>query len=172
MTMSDPEIDAIRAILAASPRPSGLAERRERLDGLGRHYGIPADFRLERVDADGLEAEWSTSSAADPTRAILFLHGGGYISGSIDSHRPLATAIGCAAGARTLALSYRRAPFPAAVEDVMSGYRFLLEQGIAPGRIAITGDSAGGGLTIALMVAARDRELPLPSCGWCIVTLR
>jgi monoterpene epsilon-lactone hydrolase len=169
--MSDPEIDAIRAILAASPRPSGLAERRERLDSLGTHYAIPADFRLERVKANGVEAEWSTSPAADPTRAILFLHGGGYISGSIDSHRPLATAIGRAAGARTLALGYRRAPehqFPAAVEDVMSGYRFLLEQGFAAGRIAIAGDSAGGGLTIALMVAARDRGLPLPSCGWCI----
>jgi acetyl esterase/lipase len=87
MTVSDPEIDAIRAILAASPRPRGLTERRERLDGLGRHYGIPADFRLERVDADGVEAEWSTAPAADPTRAILFLHGGGYISGSIDRWR-------------------------------------------------------------------------------------
>jgi epsilon-lactone hydrolase len=169
--MSDPEIDAIRAILATSPRPSGLAERRERLDDLGKHYPIPADFRLERVDANGVEAEWSTAPAADPTRAILFLHGGGYISGSIDSHRPLATAIGRAAGARTLALGYRRAPehqFPAALEDVMSGYRFLLEQGFAPSRIAVAGDSAGGGLTIAMMVAARDRGLPLPSCGWCI----
>ncbi len=169
--MSDPEIDAIRAILAASPRPSGVAERRERLDNLGKHYGIPAEFRLERVDANGVEAEWSTSPVADPTRAILFLHGGGYISGSIDSHRPLATAIGRAAGARTLALGYRRAPehqFPAALDDVMSGYRFLLEQGFAPGRIAVAGDSAGGGLTIAMMVAARDRGLPLPSCGWCI----
>src|SRR5450631_1699197 len=156
--MSDPEIEAIRAILAAKPRPSGLAERRERLDDLGRHYAIPAEFRLERVKANGVEAEWSTSPAADPTRAILFLHGGGYISGSIDSHRPLATAIGRAAGARTLALGYRRAPehqFPAALEDVISGYRFLLDQGLAPGRIAIAGDSAGGGLTIALMVAAR-----------------
>src|SRR5277367_1906737 len=134
--MSDPEIDAIRAMLAARPRPSGLPERRERLDALGKHYGIPAEFRLERVKANGVEAEWSTSPAADPTRAILFLHGGGYISGSIDSHRPLATAIGRAAGARTLALGYRRAPehqFPAAVEDVISGYRFLLEQGLAPG---------------------------------------
>jgi epsilon-lactone hydrolase len=169
--MSDPEIDAIRAILAASPRPSGLAERRERLDALGRHYPIPAEFRLERIEANGVAAEWSTSPAADPARAILFLHGGGYISGSIESHRPLATAIGRAAGARTLALGYRRAPehqFPAALDDVMSGYRFLLELGFAPGHVAIAGDSAGGGLTIALMVAARDRGVPLPSCGWCI----
>jgi hypothetical protein len=74
------------------------------------------------------------------------LHGGGYISGSIESHRPLATAIARAAGARTLALGYRRAPehqFPAAVEDVISGYRFLLEQGLAPGRIAIAPRSLG-----------------------------
>ena len=75
--MSDPEIDAIRAILAARPRPSGLAERRERLDSLGRHYAIPSEFRLEQVDANGVPAEWSTSPAADQTRAILFLHGGG-----------------------------------------------------------------------------------------------
>ncbi len=169
--MSDPEIDTIRAILAARPRSSDLAERRQRLDGLGKHYGIPAEFRLAPVDANGVPAEWSTSPAADPSRAILFLHGGGYISGSIESHRPLATAIGRAAGARTLALGYRRAPehrFPAALDDVICGYRFLLGQGLAPGRIAIAGDSAGGGLTMALMVAARDRGLPLPSCGWCI----
>ena len=123
------------------------------------------------VSANGVPAEWSTSPTADPARAILFLHGGGYISGSIESHRPLATEIGREAGARTLALGYRRAPehpFPAALEDTVSGYRFLLEQGIAPHHIAVAGDSAGGGLTIALMVAARDRGLPLPSCGWCI----
>jgi epsilon-lactone hydrolase len=168
--MSDPDIDAIR-ILAARPRPSALAERRERLDALWTHYGTPADIRLEPVMANGVEAEWSFSPTADPSRVVLFLHGGGYISGSIESHRPLATAIGRAAGARTLALGYRRAPehsFPAAIEDVICGYRFLLDQGLAPGRVAIAGDSAGGGLTIALMVAARDRGLPLPSCGWCI----
>jgi monoterpene epsilon-lactone hydrolase len=169
--MSDPEIDAIRAILTSRPRPADLAERRDRLDGLGRNYPTAADIRLESVTANGVPAEWSTAPTADPARAILFLHGGGYISGSIESHRPLATEIGRAAGARTLALGYRRAPehpFPAALEDTVSGYRFLLEHGIAPHHIAVAGDSAGGGLTIALMVAARDRGLPLPSCGWCI----
>jgi epsilon-lactone hydrolase len=169
--MSDPEIDAIRAILTSRPRPSDLAERRDRLDGLGRNYPTAADIRLEPVTANGVPAEWSTSPTADPGRAILFLHGGGYISGSIESHRPLATEIGREAGARTLALGYRRAPehpFPAALEDTVSGYRYLLEQGIAPHHIAVAGDSAGGGLTIALMVAARDSGLPLPSCGWCI----
>jgi epsilon-lactone hydrolase len=169
--MSDPEIDAIRAILTSRPRPSDLAERRDRLDGLGRNYPTPADIRLEPVIANGVPAEWSTSPTADPARVVLFLHGGGYISGSIESHRPMATEIGREAGARTLALGYRRAPehpFPAALEDTVSSYRFLLEQGIAPHHIAVAGDSAGGGLTVALMVAARDRGLPLPSCGWCI----
>jgi monoterpene epsilon-lactone hydrolase len=130
--MSDPEIDAIRTVLISRPRPSGLAERRDRLDGLGRSYPTAADIRLESVIANGVPAEWSTSPTADPARAILFLHGGGYISGSIESHRPLATEIGREAGARTLALGYRRAPehpFPAALEDTVSGYRFLLERG-------------------------------------------
>ena len=98
--MSDPEIDAIRTVLTSRPRPSGLAERRDRLDGLGRNYPTPADIRLEPVTANGVPAEWSTSPTADPARAILFLHGGGYISGSIESHRPLATEIGREAGAR------------------------------------------------------------------------
>jgi epsilon-lactone hydrolase len=169
--MSDPEIEAIRATLAASPRPSGIAERRQRLDDLGAHYPIAPEIRREPVSAHGVAAEWSTAPGADPSRAILFLHGGGYISGSVVSHRPLATAIGRAAGARALALDYGRAPenpFPAAVEDVIAGYRFLLDQGLAPGRIAVAGDSAGGGLTLALMLAARERGMPLPACGWCI----
>jgi epsilon-lactone hydrolase len=79
--------------------------------------------------------------------------------------------IGRAARARTLALHYRLAPehpFPAPVEDTIAGYRFLLAQGLRPGRIAIAGDSAGGGLTVAALVAIRDAGLPQPACGWCI----
>ncbi|MEA2780723.1 MAG: epsilon-lactone hydrolase [Rhodospirillaceae bacterium] len=169
--MADPEIDKIRAQLAASPRPAELPERRKRLDALGARYVTAADVRLEPVDANGVQAEWSSTPLADPARAILFLHGGGYISGSLDSHRPLATEIGRASGARTLALRYRLAPehhFPTALEDVLAGYEFLLGKGIQPDRIAIAGDSAGGGLTVAMMVAAHDRGLPRPACGWCI----
>ena len=167
----DPDIEALRVVLAAGPRPPGLADRRQRLDALGAHYRIDPGIRLEPAEARGLKAEWSTSPAADPSRVILFLHGGGYISGSIESHRPLATEIGRAAGARTLALAYRLAPehpFPAAVEDVVAAYRFLLGQGFAPSHIAIAGDSAGGGLTLALMIVARERGLTQPACGWCI----
>jgi acetyl esterase/lipase len=83
----------------------------------------------------------------------------------------LATEIGRASGTRTLALGYRLAPehpFPAALEDALAGYRFLLSCGIEPRHIAVAGDSAGGGLTVALMVSARDAGLPQPACGWCI----
>src|ERR1700745_2710133 len=98
----DPEIEALRVVLAARPRPPGLADRRQRLDALGAHYRIDPGIRLEPAEARGLRAEWSTSPAADPSRVIQFLHGGGYISESFESHRPLATEIGRTAGARTL----------------------------------------------------------------------
>ncbi|HEX4570271.1 MAG TPA: alpha/beta hydrolase [Dongiaceae bacterium] len=169
--MSDPEIDALRAAIAANPRPPGVAERRQRLDAIAGQQALDPAVRLEAVAANGVGAEWATGPGADPARAILYIHGGGYISGSIVSHRGLAVAIGRAAGSRVLSLDYRRAPedrFPAAVEDVVAAYRFLLDQGFAPSRIAVAGDSAGGGLTLALMLAARERGLPLPACGWCI----
>jgi len=169
--MADQEIDAIRALLLARPRPDGLNERRKRLDDLGTQYQIPTDVHIESVEANGVRVEWSSSPNADPACVILFLHGGGYVSGSLESHRPLATEIGRVCGARTLALGYRLAPefpFPAALEDALAGYRFLLSSGIDPRHIAVAGDSAGGGLTVALMVSARDAGLPQPACGWCI----
>ncbi|HEX7776289.1 MAG TPA: alpha/beta hydrolase, partial [Parvibaculum sp.] len=104
-------------------------------------------------------------------RVIMYVHGGGYVIGSVTSHRHLATELGRAAGTRTLSLDYRLAPehpFPAAVDDALAGYRFLIAQGIEPGNIAIAGDSAGGGLTVATLLAIRDAGLPQPACGFCI----
>ena len=102
---------------------------------------------------------------------LLFLHGGGYVSGSLDSHRGMVAEAGRLAGMRTLALGYRLAPehaFPAALEDSIAGYRYLLSLGLDPRRIAIGGDSAGGGLTVATLVSLRDAGLPLPACAWCV----
>jgi monoterpene epsilon-lactone hydrolase len=116
-------------------------------------------------------AEWTTTPGADRTSAVLYLHGGGYVIGSLDSHRHLVAEIGRACGARTLAIDYRMAPehpFPAAVHDALAAYRFLLDSGVKPGSICIAGDSAGGGLVVAAMLAIRDAELPQPACGWCI----
>jgi acetyl esterase/lipase len=167
--MSDGEIDAIRAQLAASPRPVDLAGRRARLNALGSHYTIPADVRVETIRANGVAAEWTRTPAADPKRVVIFLHGGGYVSGSLASHRHMVARLGRDAQAQTLALDYRLAPeqpFPAALEDVLAGYRFLLAEGFLPQHIALAGESAGGGLALAAMVSLRDAGEPLPACAW------
>src|SRR4051812_17870335 len=164
--MADAEIDVIRRLLASHPRPTDLSERRKRLDALGAQYPLRADVRVEPVNASGVAAEWTATPEADPSRVVLFLHGGGYISGSIDSHRHMIAQAGREARARTLALGYRLAPehpFPAALEDALAGYRFLLAQGFAPERIALAGESAGGGLAVATMTALRDAGEPPPA---------
>ena len=118
-----------------------------------------------------MRAEWTSTPQDDRDAALLYVHGGGYVIGSLDSHRHLVSEAGRAAKAWALALDYRLAPehpFPAAVEDAVSGYRYLLSRGIRPGRIAIAGDSAGGGLVVAAMLAIRDAGLAQPACGWCI----
>jgi epsilon-lactone hydrolase len=169
--MSDAEIGALRAKLAARPRSDDYRQRRKDIDARGLAYGLPADVGVEPVTAGGMQAEWTTTPNAARDAALLYLHGGGYVIGSLDSHRHLAAEAGRACGIAGLALDYRLAPehpFPAAVEDALAGYRFLLGRGLAPGRIAIAGDSAGGGLVVAAMLAIRDAGLPQPSCGWYI----
>ncbi|MGA9869431.1 MAG: alpha/beta hydrolase [Acetobacteraceae bacterium] len=169
--MADAEIVRIRAALAARPRPAELSERRVRLDALGAQFPVPSDVRVESVDANGVAAEWTLTPDADSNRALLFLHGGGYVSGSIVSHRAMVAEAGRQAGVRTLALGYRLAPehpFPAALEDALSGYRFLVGSGIDPRNVVLGGDSAGGGLTIAALVSLRDAGEKPPSCAWCI----
>jgi acetyl esterase/lipase len=169
--MPETEIGAIRAILAASPRPAELSARRARLDEVFGSFPLADGARAETVDAGGVAAEWTATPSADPSRVILYIHGGGYVSGSIASHRSMVSHLGLAAGARTLALGYRlapEAPFPAACDDVLAGYRFLLDSGIAPGSIVIAGDSAGGGLTMATMLALRAGAGPLPAGGFVI----
>ncbi|MGV7034779.1 alpha/beta hydrolase [Methylobacterium symbioticum] len=163
------DIAPIRARLAAHPRPADLAARRARVDALGAGYGLPPDVAVEPVDAGGVPAEWTRIPGSEDGPVILFLHGGGYVSGSLASHRHMVAQAGREAGARTLALDYRLAPehpFPAALEDALAGYRWLLAAGTAPGRIALAGESAGGGLALAAAVSLRAAGLPLPGCLW------
>ena len=169
--MADPEIARIRDLIAAHPRPAELSERRRRLDMLAEQSVLPADVRVEPAAANGVAAEWTSTPGADPSRVLLFLHGGGYVSGSIASHRVMVAEAGRQAKARTLALAYRLAPehpFPAALEDALAGYGFLLSSGINARHVVIGGDSAGGGMTIAAMVMLRDAGEALPGCAWCI----
>ena len=169
--MSDPEIVALRAKLTSRPRSDDYRQRRRDIDERGLVYGLRPDVKVEPVTANGVRAEWSSTPSATEDAALLYLHGGGYVIGSLDSHRHLVAEAGRAAGCWALALDYRLAPehpFPAAVEDAVAGYRYLLGRGLKPDRIALAGDSAGGGLVVAAMVAIRDAGLPQPGCGWCI----
>jgi len=169
--MSDSEIVSLRAMLAARPRATEIAQMRLDLDRRGKDFGLAVDVSVQSVDANGVRAEWTSTPAADRSSAILYLHGGGYVIGSLDSHRHLAAEAGRASGTRTLAVDYRLAPehpFPAPVEDTVAAYRFLLASDIQPKHIALAGDSAGGGLVVGALLAIREAGLPLPGCGWCI----
>jgi epsilon-lactone hydrolase len=110
--MDDPEIAALRTLIASRPRTTDVARRRMDIDERGRGFGLPADVTVEKVSAGGVAAEWTTTPGADKARAILYLHGGGYVIGSLDSHRHVAAEAGRAAGCRTLAIDYRLAPEP------------------------------------------------------------
>jgi epsilon-lactone hydrolase len=163
------EIAAIRALLGAKPRPVSWAERRARIEEVGSVWPVAADVTLTPVDAGGVPAEWSIVPGSDPSRVLLFFHGGGYCSGSLVSHRRMVTEAGRAAKIRTLAVAYRLAPeypFPAALDDALSAYHFLRKQGLAAAHIAVGGDSAGGGLAVALINRLRDLREEPPACAW------
>jgi epsilon-lactone hydrolase len=165
------EIDAIRALLGSKPRPVGWSQRRQRIEEVGAVWPVADDVTLEAVDCDGVPGEWSLAPGSDPSRVLIYFHGGGYCSGSILSHRRLVTEAGRAARMRTLAIEYRLAPehpFPAAHEDAMTTWRFLRRQGIPADGIAIGGDSAGGNLTIALINRLRTAGEVLPACAWLL----
>lgn len=169
--MDGSEIDAVRALLSSKPRPVGWQQRRERLDEVGSIWPVANDVNLQLVDLDGVPCEWSIGRGSDTTRVLMFFHGGGYCSGSILSHRRMVTEAGRAAGIRTLAVGYRLAPehpFPAALEDAQTVWRYLRNQGVGAGRIAVGGDSAGGGLTVALINRLRDAGEALPGCAWLV----
>ena len=169
--MAQSEIDAIRALLGAKPRPQGWEERRRRIEEVGSVWPVAGDVKLEAADLDGLRAEWSIAPGSDPSRVLMFFHGGGYCSGSIVSHRRMVTEAGRAAAARTLAVGYRLAPehpFPAAYHDALAAWRGLLWLGYAPSRIAVGGDSAGGGLTLALAGELKRAGEKLPGCLWLV----
>ena len=163
------EIDAVRALLGAKPRPVGWRARRERLDEVGAVWPVADDVRLEAADLDGVRAEWSIVPGGDPSRVLIFFHGGGYCSGSIVSHRRMVTEAGRAGGLRTLAVGYRLAPehpFPAAFDDALTVWRRMRKDGYAANRIAVGGDSAGAGLTLALAGELKRAGEELPGCLW------
>src|SRR5277367_472854 len=152
--MAESEIEAVRALLSAKPRPVGWEERRRRIEEVGAVWPVADDVKLEPVDLGGVKGEWSIVPGAEASRLLIYFHGGGYCSGSIVSHRRLVTEAGRAGGLRTLAVAYRLAPehpFPAAREDALTVWRRLRREGYAAKQVAVGGDSAGANLTLALV---------------------
>ncbi len=169
--MASKELQKVLGLLRknASKRPGSIQERRDLMDKMA--FPRPDDATYEEVDAGGIPALWVSTPESEEDRVVYYLHGGGYVMGSLTSHQDLVARISKAAKARVLYIDYRLAPehpFPAAVEDATQAYRWLLAIGVDPARMAIGGDSAGGGLTVATLVNLRDSGDPLPAAAFCI----
>ena len=148
-----------------------VARERSEVESMAAPFKPFEKVTCEPVDAGGVPAEWITPSDAQPGRTLLFIHGGSFNAGSIVSHRTLAGNVAIAAKARALLIDYRLAPehpFPAAIEDSLSAFKWLLSQGFAPGRIVVVGDSAGGNLALELLIHLRDDHQPLPAAAVCL----
>ncbi|NUP11122.1 MAG: alpha/beta hydrolase [Polyangiaceae bacterium] len=142
-------IERVRADLAARPLPTSATKL----------------VRVERVDAGGVPGAWIESDTAKRDRVVLYLHGGSYLFGSHETHADTLARIALASGARVLAPDYRLAPehpYPAQLDDALRVYRYLLEKH-APEQIVVAGESAGGNLTLTLLIALRERGLPMPA---------
>ena len=129
---------------------------------------MPWNVLLEDADVAGMPGEWIRPVGAAPGRVLLYLHGGGYVLGSLNTHRSLVGRLAQRCGVTALAINYRKAPeypFPAALDDAQLAYHWLLNQGYAPSDIIVAGDSAGGGLALALLLALRDTGQRLPAAA-------
>jgi len=145
-------------------------EQRAQQEKIARIVKLPADIRCQPVNVNGVPGEWIEAPGAD-LGVFLYLHGGAYNLGSINTHRELVARLSRSTGMRAMAINYRLAPehpFPAAVEDASKAYRWLLTQGLNPSQMILAGDSAGGGLTLATLLALRDSGEPLPAGAVCI----
>jgi monoterpene epsilon-lactone hydrolase len=148
-----------------------LAQQRANLERQGKFAIMPSKVEVQPVSIAEMYAEWISPFEAKDDRAILYLHGGGYTMGSCNTHRALASRIALAGRTPTLLINYRLAPefpFPAALEDAIAAYHWLLDRGIAANRLVFAGDSSGGGLAIAAAVALRDQKEHLPAGIVCI----
>ena len=164
--------ELIRSLKAAANEPrSTVEEARASYELRMSSLKLDPDVVTERVGAGGVPAEWVSTPGAAQDRVMLYLHGGYYAIGSMRTHRVYLSRLSRATGARVLGLDYRLAPenpFPAALHDTLAAYRWLLSEGIDPKKIAIGGESAGGGLTAAACVSLRYMGDPLPGAAVCI----
>lgn len=164
--------DTIELIASGPAMGEGtLEEQRATMAAILESMPLPDNVTVNENRIGSMTADWVAMPNSSDGRVVLFLHGGGYVMGSNRTHRELASRIAQAAAAPVLVVDYRLAPehpFPAAVEDALAAYRWLREEGIPATSIAIAGDSAGGGLTLATLLALRDAGDALPACAVCL----
>jgi monoterpene epsilon-lactone hydrolase len=167
----------LKGLLRLNNRFSGsredldIGEERKALEKLARGFNNRQHAEHTPVSINGLLAEWIVPQHISPGRTILYLHGGSYVAGSINSHRSIATSIAISARARALIIEYRLAPefpFPAAIEDAKSAYDWLRANGISPKEIIFVGDSAGGGLALALLNLINLKADTMPAMAICL----
>jgi monoterpene epsilon-lactone hydrolase len=169
--MASQELEKLVAGLRAAGSFDGDITTMRKMLSRTPAYPQPADIAWEPVDADGVPAEWVIPADAVPGRVVVYLHGGGYATGTLDSSRALFSHLARATRARVLAVDYRLAPehpFPAAVDDAVTASRFVIAAGQAPASVALCGDSSGGGLALATLVALRELGEPMPGAAVCI----
>jgi len=172
--MASAEAEAIKADLQAwslslqTDPPPDLEDMRSSYAALANLGTVPEGVSWTDVDVDGIPAIWADPSGGSQDRVLLYVHGGGYVIGAAQYYKNLTGHLANAIGCRVLNLDYRLAPehpHPAPVTDAVQGFQWLRAQGIEANHIAIAGDSAGGGLTLATMLSLRDQGLGQPAAG-------
>ena len=168
--MASPELDTVMKMIQARSAEvrHTIEDHRLSYERIMADLPIDDDITTERLAAGGVAAEWIDAPNADENTVLLYLHGGGYAFGSMRTHRVMLAHVSRAAEARVLGLDYRLAPefpFPAPIDDSVAAYRWLLSQGVNPKKIVIGGDSAGGGLMVAVLVALKYLGEPMPAAG-------
>jgi len=170
--MASPQAEAIKdqlRLFAGSLDPNAsLEEMRASYEAFAQLTTDPDGVTWTEVDAGGVPAIWADPADGARDRVLEYVHGGGYVIGTADYYRRLTGHLANALGCRVLNVDYRLAPenpHPAPVEDATAAYRWLLGQGIEPSHIAISGDSAGGGLTVATLLKIREQGLPMPAAA-------
>lgn len=168
--MASPELEQLVAGLRAGGPDLGAppAEARAAFEALLAGMPVAPDVAFETLTLGGVPALRAVTPGAASDTALLYMHGGAFVVGSAQGYRGLAAELARAGGLTAYSIDYRLAPenpFPSGLDDAVAAYADLLARGFAPGRIVLAGDSAGGGLTLAALVAIRDRGLPLPAAG-------
>lgn len=159
-------VEMIRSQQGVAAEGLSIEERRVGMEAMQAGIPMPDDIETDAVDLDGIPGRWVVAPGARDDAFVVYYHGGGYVMGSLNTHQELMGRISRACQAKVLGVDYRLAPehvYPAAVEDGLKSYEWLLGQGADPSRVMLAGDSAGGGLTMATLLSIKDKGGKLPA---------